>query len=368
MSDARPRGPPATAAEVVAEMHALLERLVPGGRWLIVGPSMGSIVAQAFIASHPSSVLGFLNVDGLPFPFAARRTRFEYAAMVYKAYAAIVWTGLLRPCFFAAGLAGSLDGLASAAFPVAVVKAQMNQRNFGAFLPHFCHAFAISFPAARLTNILAVASLAEEMITMMSCCDAATAGWGPVFNLAAMTKPQLAPLINTACVCGDAVFPGPGPNEWRWEDRPRAEAEVGGSKAEWTSVEEVTESTLQPMLARHAAWLREPSASSRPAGAGSLPNTWASLHVRAISARSYAFGFGPLVDKFYDFEMRDWGGAEHQMHVLLAARGGVRTAFPTRTHGSMFFGLVPFIADEVAALARAVAAAEAGAAKETARD
>jgi hypothetical protein len=68
-----------------------------------------------------------------------------------------------------------------------------------------------------------------------------------------------------------------------------------------------------------------------------------------MSARCYNFGMGPIGDAFYDREMREWAGAEHALHVLLA-RAGSRTVFPTRSHGAMFFGLVPFISGEVLAL------------------
>ena len=62
MSEPR-RGPGshAGAEETVADMHAVMEQCAPGARWLLVGPSMGSIVAQCYLAKHPASVAGFLN-------------------------------------------------------------------------------------------------------------------------------------------------------------------------------------------------------------------------------------------------------------------------------------------------------------------
>jgi alpha-beta hydrolase superfamily lysophospholipase len=69
MSDARPRAGHAGAAEVVADMKAVMDAVtLPDGvspRWLLVGPSMGSIVAQCFIAAHPACVAGFLNSASL---------------------------------------------------------------------------------------------------------------------------------------------------------------------------------------------------------------------------------------------------------------------------------------------------------------
>ena len=58
-------GGSATAAEVVADMHAVLQSAGVGpAKWVLVGPSMGSIVAQCYIAAHSENVAGFLNMDG----------------------------------------------------------------------------------------------------------------------------------------------------------------------------------------------------------------------------------------------------------------------------------------------------------------
>jgi hypothetical protein len=254
-------------------------------------------------------------VDGFPFPFAAKRRRFELAAHVYSAYAAIVWTGVLRPFLRAAS--GQLAPLASATFSVAVVRAQMNQRNF-------------------------FGSLAQEMLTMMDCADAATRAWGPAFDLSTLPRAQLDVLRNAApAACGDAECSG---DAWAWRDTPRSQEEAGGAQGAYTPPEEVLAQVVAPMLARHAAL---------PADAHPLPGVWRALRVRAMSARSY--DFGAMGEAFYDTEMRDWAGAEHAMHVLLA-RAGARTVFATRNHGAMFFGLVPFIADQVVQLSDELAA------------
>ena len=140
------KGNHAGAEEVVADMAAVLNHVSNSEtKWILVGPSMGSIVAQAFIAAHPTRVCGFVNMDGFPFPFAAKRNRFEWSAVVYRAYAAIVWTGALRPFLFAAR--GHFKPFASKAFSTEVVRAQMNQRVF-------------------------FSSLAAEMLTMMDLADA----------------------------------------------------------------------------------------------------------------------------------------------------------------------------------------------------
>jgi hypothetical protein len=61
MSDARSEAGHAGAEEVVRDMRAVMEHVCPGATWLLVGPSMGSIVAQCFVAAHPSAVVGVLN-------------------------------------------------------------------------------------------------------------------------------------------------------------------------------------------------------------------------------------------------------------------------------------------------------------------
>ncbi len=255
-------------------------------------------------------------MDGLPFPFAAKRRRFELAALVYCAYAAIIWTGALRPFFFAAS--AKLAPLASAAFGVPLVRAQMNQRRF-------------------------FASLAAEMLTMMDCAAAATAAWGPGFDLAHLERCELEALMDAEpAACGDADC---ADDAWTWRALPRSAEELRGGAAPGLSAAEAHAAAVAPMLARHA--------SAGAHACAPLPGAWRGLAVRAMSARCYAFGMGPIGDAFYDREMREWAGAEHALHVLLA-RAGSRTVFPTRSHGAMFFGLVPFIAGEVVALERDV--------------
>ena len=43
----------------------------PGARWIIVGGSMGSTVAQAFLALYPDRACGFVNLDGMPHGFVS---------------------------------------------------------------------------------------------------------------------------------------------------------------------------------------------------------------------------------------------------------------------------------------------------------
>src|SRR5690606_26604706 len=58
-----------SAMDIVNEMDFVMESVLPGEKWLLLGPSMGSIVAQCYITHHQEKVLGMLNMDGLPYPF-----------------------------------------------------------------------------------------------------------------------------------------------------------------------------------------------------------------------------------------------------------------------------------------------------------
>lgn len=309
----------ATAAETVADMRAVMDAVAPGARWILVGPSMGSIVAQCFVAAHPERVVGVLNMDGLPFPFATKRRRFELAAVVYKVYAALIWTGVVRAGLSAA--ARALAPLASSAFSVPLIIAQMNQRSF-------------------------FASLACEMLTMMDCADAASSAWGPLFDIANMPRARLVELANAApAACGDIVAattakaePTPPPAATAWVDLPRSVSEVGGNA--WAPQHAVKDALI--------------AAADATAAGPSLPRTWRTLSVRVMSARSY--DFGTLGELFYDKDMRLFAGAEHNLHALLA-RSGARTVFPSRHHGMMFFGMQDPISDQVVAIDDEIASA-----------
>lgn len=284
-----------------------------GRKWILVGPSMGSIVAQCFIATHPDIVSGFLNMDGLPYPFAARRNKFIKAGGIYKAVANIVWTGFFRPFLWFASL-GPLSLLASSNFSVSVIRAQMNECNF-------------------------YASLAREMVTMMDLTDFASAAWGPAFALAKLSPEELLALSNAQpAKCGDAINAIDSVGEWK--TLPRAAAETGGS--DWTDVEQ-TKRVLETLEARAA------TCSSSETAQAILSRTWPNLVVRCMSARNYDFG---PASSFYDKEMQSWAAAEASMHAYLA-RDGARVVFPTKSHDKMFFTLTGFIAgqvDEIAAL------------------
>lgn len=61
-----------SGADVCREMDYVIRsitKLPSSSKWLAIGPSMGSIVAQAYLAMFPERYCGFLNLDGLPAPF-----------------------------------------------------------------------------------------------------------------------------------------------------------------------------------------------------------------------------------------------------------------------------------------------------------
>ena len=61
-----------SGADVCREMDFVIRSVntLPSSiKWLAIGPSMGSIVAQAYLAMFPERYCGFLNLDGLPAPF-----------------------------------------------------------------------------------------------------------------------------------------------------------------------------------------------------------------------------------------------------------------------------------------------------------
>ena len=143
-----------SSGDTNANSIATADTSTPSGntKWILLGPSKGSIVAQCYIAAHPDKVVGFLNMDGLPYPFIQQRGLFAWAGFVYKIYASIIWTGILRP-FIHMSKKDIERMFGSELFPVEVGIAQINQRRF-------------------------FANVALEMHTMMDCCAMAERAWG----------------------------------------------------------------------------------------------------------------------------------------------------------------------------------------------
>lgn len=122
-SDDNVSGKSPTAEDVVREMDFVMNSfLPPDTKWILIGPSMGSIVSQCYIAAYPHKVLGTLNMDGLPYPFAAVKEKFYSAGKIYKIYGHIIWTGVLRPFISVALNSQKMRWLLSDAFGYQVVK------------------------------------------------------------------------------------------------------------------------------------------------------------------------------------------------------------------------------------------------------
>lgn len=326
LSDPLPAGEAYTAEGLIKDLKAVMDHCIPPAsnrQWLLVGPSMGSIVSQAFIAKHPGDVLGFLNMDGLPFPFAAKRGKFEAAGKVYCLTSCLTYTGVLRPLLALASR--PLAALASKHFSIDLIRAQMNQPNF-------------------------YESIAREMTLMLDLCDRGVEAWGPAFNLGNLNAAEREILIRAPpTACGDALDATEGAG--KWVDLPRAAVERG---SDWASAE-ATQTLVRRLLAR-AAQQQEEAAGSGGGGGGEdgqvaapLWLTFQSLIVRVMSARSYDFG---MASSFYDVEMQGLAAMEHALHAHLAGEGGQRLVFPTRSHDKMFFGLTGLIAKQVDDMAR----------------
>jgi pimeloyl-ACP methyl ester carboxylesterase len=165
LSDPNLSGRSPTAMDVVQEMDFVMRAVLSDTdndndaeranqtQWLLLGPSMGSIVAQCYMARFPHKVQGFLNMDGLPYPFFQQKASFQWAALVYRLYACLVWTGVLRP-FIGMALQSVRGMFACESFDLSVAVAQMNQSSF-------------------------YGNVALEMMTMMDCCEMAETAWGP---------------------------------------------------------------------------------------------------------------------------------------------------------------------------------------------
>lgn len=326
LSDPLPTGEAYSADGLIKDLKAVMDYCVPPSsnrQWLLVGPSMGSIVCQVFIAKHPGYVLGFLNMDGLPFPFAAKRGKFEAAGKVYCVTSCLTYTGVLRPLLALAS--GPLAALTSKHFTVEIIKAQMNQPNF-------------------------YESIAREMTLMLDLCDLGVKAWGPAFDLGKLNAAEREVLIRAPpTACGDALDATQGAG--KWIDLPRAPVERG---SDWASATEVR-TVLRRLLAR-AAQQQQQQQEAVQAGterreeeAVPLWLTFQSLIVRVMSARCYNFG---LASSFYDGEMQSLAAMEHALHASLAGEGGQRLVFPTRSHDKMFFGLTGLIATQVDEITR----------------
>lgn len=153
LSDQNTSGLSPTAIDLVKELDYVMNAFYPSDtKWILLGPSMGSIVAQCYISHFPDKVVGFLNMDGLPYPFLKFHSSFMWAGFIYRIYASVIWTGVLRP-FIGMALRSNEKMFQSKTFPLTIAIAQMNQARF-------------------------FANVGVEMWTMMDCCEMAEIAWG----------------------------------------------------------------------------------------------------------------------------------------------------------------------------------------------
>lgn len=316
------------SADLVHEMDYVMEELCPGRKWILLGPSMGSIVAQAYIATHPDKVVGFLNMDGLPYPFLRHRSSFLSAGWIYRIYGSLVWTGVLRP-FIGPALRSQASIFTCKRFPLTVAIAQMNQTNF-------------------------YRNVAREMATMMDCCEAAEIAWGRQ-SVLRLPEQHLRALVGAKPDVSIVFSEDDGRREAVEE---RSASEPGSS---WTSSEQV-EAAMKYLMSSDKSSAATKASTRETANAGAshledqtvkpllesdllqsvtafaqhsiLGDVWKRLAVRVMSARSHDFG-NAMANSFYNQDMRDLAAAEHAVHRLLAA-DGFRTAYPRITHTVMF--------------------------------
>jgi len=90
-------------------------------KWLLLGPSMGSIVAQCMIAQQPDKIAGLLNMDGFPAAFESERENFMSGRKMWAMIPMISWTGIVRMMLSIA----PLDAFASQSFTASHIKAQV---------------------------------------------------------------------------------------------------------------------------------------------------------------------------------------------------------------------------------------------------
>ncbi len=308
LSDASPTGRAPTVDECMADTEDVVAwaegkpGVALGQRWMLLGPSMGSVVCQAYAARHPERAAGFLNMDGFPAPFYAKAAKFGSAARMYTVMAVMARLGVMRAMLSCAG--GFFARFASRMFPAAVIRAQRARPAF-------------------------YTSTGREMTLMTDLARASAEGWGPALDLVrapaetVRALERAPPARNGVLKCGE------------WFELPRSKADAAAAPA-WLPPAE-----LEPL----AAALRAAAARAD----SPLGRLWGTLPVRVMSARSYEYVGG---DSFNDAEMKTWAAAEHAMHALLA-RDGARYVWPAVGHDKMFL--------EAAAIAQCCAEIEAAA-------
>lgn len=251
-------------------------------KWILLGPSMGSIVAQSFMKRFPDLVSGFLNMDGLPHPFYICRAKFLKAATVYKITSYISYTGITRILTWLL-MRKFIKQFESDCFSVDVILTQMN-------LPEFYYHVGIEFPL------------------MMDLAEDVSNGWG----VAAVEKLD----FNTCTILASArpTQNGKFLDNGTWETLPRSNAELGD---DWESDETISDAVTSI----------KSTMDESPLG-----RLWKNIIVRVLSARQYNYFGG---ESFYDKEMKRFAAAEHSLHFLVA-KNGCRYVFPEIGHNNAF--------------------------------
>lgn len=267
--------------ECVAELHAVMKTALPNCRkWILVGPSMGSIVAQSFIGRHPDMVSGFVNVDGLPHAFHTRREKFMRAASAYRFMGVAAYIGVMRGVVWHLSR-HLLCQFTTEQYPLWVVKSQMNQPAFWAHV-------------------------AVEMPLMLDLAKDVSERWAPlsVESLSSTLREMLVRVPPAQNGSFDEGF---------WSPLPVSKFDLP-----WLSTDAASEVVSQfQRLGSHSSFYLN----------------WQNLAVRVLSARNFDYPGG---ESFYDAEMKTLIAAEHVLHAILAKPGSVRYVMPHIGHDRLF--------------------------------
>lgn len=340
-SDPNPTGNSPSGADLCREMDFAMRSvgLPPTIKWLCIGPSMGAIVAQAYLALFPDRFCGFLNLDGLPAPFIRATKAFKFFGQIYVMYTYVIWTGIFRP-FIALAEGFIIKAFGNRTFSTELLLAQMNRTEF-------------------------FGNIGVEMITMMSCCELATAAWGDVSPLKLDPK-TLTGLASTRPARSVIVDEREGVAREVTEER--SEAELGG---DWCSagVAEEARSQVVKLAAGKGSGgnygstaneeMRLPSAAvadldtplsdlktfavgGRLGGVSTtdavhpLAPQWRPVVCRVMHMRTY-MGGNSQDSQLYKQEWRNWSAAEGMVMVYLSS-DGERIVYPRLDHGAGEWG------------------------------
>jgi pimeloyl-ACP methyl ester carboxylesterase len=93
------RGPAPTATRYVAELQAVLDACTPQGQYVLVGHSLGGLVARLHAQEHPERLAGLVQVDATPEAVAEDRgvrVGFAVSGVLTSALKVLAPVGLVR--------------------------------------------------------------------------------------------------------------------------------------------------------------------------------------------------------------------------------------------------------------------------------